>query len=225
MRKIGLLLIVQLFVFQAFSQEKCLDDEKAVVDLNTINKCEITEPAKGASDKLAEGRDVVVVTKRYLKKREVLMSKEVKESNSLKTKEIVKIAQKGDFLDVEIIKLKQGVFSFDSVDEIPSFQSCVGTSLDKEDCFNYEMQKHIEKTFIYPEKAIKKGIQGDIEVSFIINKEGKIVDVTTSGEKDQELLKKEAKRIVSLLPNFNPGKQKGEKSNVSYTFPMSFTLD
>lgn len=38
------------------------------------------------------------------------------------------------------------------------------------------------------------------------------------------LLDEEAKRVVSSMPNWNPGKQDGEEVRVSYNLPINFML-
>jgi len=106
------------------------------------------------------------------------------------------------------------------------FLSCKDASINKEACFNYEMEKHIIKHFIYPETALEREIEGDLEVSFIIDINGKVKDIHVKGQKkEHKVLKEEAKRIVSLLPDFLPGKHDGVKKEVEYSFPMSFKLD
>ncbi|MDB0614285.1 energy transducer TonB [Tenacibaculum dicentrarchi] len=87
------------------------------------------------------------------------------------------------------------------------------------------MEKHIVANFEYPKEALKKGIEGDFEVSFVIDKNGKVKNIKVLGENDNIILKKEAMRIVLLLPKFTPAKQKGALVSVLYKFPMNFTLN
>jgi TonB family protein len=76
----------------------------------------------------------------------------------------------------------------------------------------------------YPEIASENGIQGKVYVTFIITKKGKVTEPKISRGVDPAL-DKEALRVVSSLPDWKPGKQKGEAVNVSYTVPVYFELE
>jgi TonB family protein len=76
----------------------------------------------------------------------------------------------------------------------------------------------------YPEIASENGIQGKVYVTFIITKKGKVTEPKISRGVDPAL-DKEALRVVSSLPDWKPGKQRGEAVNVSYTVPVYFELE
>lgn len=76
----------------------------------------------------------------------------------------------------------------------------------------------------YPEIASENGIQGKVYVTFIITKKGKVTEPKISRGVDPAL-DKEALRVVSSLPDWKPGKQKGEAVNSSYTVPVYFELE
>jgi TonB family protein len=76
----------------------------------------------------------------------------------------------------------------------------------------------------YPEIASENGIQGKVYVTFIVTKKGKVTEPKISRGVDPAL-DKEALRVVSSLPDWKPGKQKGEAVNVSYTVPVYFELE
>ncbi|MCT4699961.1 energy transducer TonB [Tenacibaculum haliotis] len=215
----NLLIILATFfsVLQMYSQEVCASKTEKLVDVNAINKCAVE---KGEKD---NSKTITVSSKRYLKKRAHL-NKIVMLSSSLKTNTISKVETNNE-LNVSVLLEEYRGVSFDAVETIPLFASCEGNALDKTDCFNYEMQKHIVKHFVYPAKALERGVEGDLKVSFVIGISGKVGNVKINGANNNQLLKKEAKRIVMLLPRFIPGKEKGVKTKVSYSFPMSFTLE
>ena len=75
----------------------------------------------------------------------------------------------------------------------------------------------------YPPEAAKKGIQGTVVVSFTVEVDGAIKNVKVVRGKDP-LLDKEAVRLMSIMPKWNPGKQNGEPVAVSYTLPIKFRL-
>ncbi len=73
----------------------------------------------------------------------------------------------------------------------------------------------------YPEVAKKNGIQGKVYVTFVVDVDGSVTDTKIARGVDPAL-DKEALRVVNLLPNWTPGKQKGEAVKVSYTVPINF---
>ncbi len=111
---------------------------------------------------------------------------------------------------------------FAVIDEIPVFPGCEGVE-DKRACFNEMMQKHISKNFNYPQEAQEKGIQGRVNLMFVIGKDGVVKNLRMRGP--DKLLEGEAKRIIDLLPNMKPGKQKGKEVNVPFSIPISFKLE
>ncbi|CAM1339155.1 energy transducer TonB [Tenacibaculum aestuarii] len=230
MKKIIIFLLAILYSTHLINaQEKCTSKDHDAKDINTIDKCLIEK-----QDDNQEESPLIVTTvssRRYLKKR-VYFEKVTRLAEKLKAKELhsLKIINELNSYHLSnltpIIRKTEGKgVSFDIVDEIPMFLSCSDSSMDKTDCFNYEMQQHILNTLVYPDKALDEGIEGDVLVSFIIDETGKVTDIKTEGEGVHELLKEEAKRIVLLLPNFKPGKQAGTSSKVLYSFPMNFTLN
>ena len=64
------------------------------------------------------------------------------------------------------------------------------------------------------------------EIGFIIviDKDGSITNVQARGPKGGELLEKEALRVISKLPKFKPGMQRGKPVKVKYSQPITFKL-
>ncbi len=86
-----------------------------------------------------------------------------------------------------------------------------------------ELQKYIAKHLKYPKLAKVKQIEGRVYVSFVVNKEGKVVN-TVLVKKIDPLLDKEALRVVASLPKWVPGKKDGVLVNIAYTIPINFQL-
>jgi protein TonB len=113
--------------------------------------------------------------------------------------------------------------AFEVIEEIPVFPGCENIERKESiDCFNNKMSEHIKANFKYPKKALRRNIQGRVNVVFIINKEGNVVDVQTRGA--DPILQTEARRIFSLLPKMKPGIQRGKPVNVRYAMPLNFKL-
>ena len=67
----------------------------------------------------------------------------------------------------------------------------------------------ISKNLRYPIFAKEKGIQGRVEVSFIVEKDGSLTDFVITGSVDPSL-DKEAIRVLQSMPKWNPGKHDGQ---------------
>ena len=85
------------------------------------------------------------------------------------------------------------------------------------------LRQFLANSVKYPEEAIKKGIQGKVYVTFVVNKDGSVSNAKIARSVDP-LLDAEALRVVSTLPKWKPGKQKGQEVAVQYTVPINFAL-
>lgn len=85
------------------------------------------------------------------------------------------------------------------------------------------LRKYIANAVKYPEIAQKNGIQGKVYVTFVVAKDGSIANCKIARGVDPSL-DKEALRVVSGLPNWKPGYQRGKAVNVSFTVPINFVL-
>jgi protein TonB len=85
------------------------------------------------------------------------------------------------------------------------------------------LKQWISENIKYPEAAKAKKIQGKVYVSFIIDPQGKVENPKVLSGIAPDL-DAEALRVVSQLPKWSPGKQKGAPVKVSYTVPVLFTL-
>ncbi|PKP23092.1 MAG: hypothetical protein CVU05_01170 [Bacteroidetes bacterium HGW-Bacteroidetes-21] len=85
------------------------------------------------------------------------------------------------------------------------------------------MMKFLVENIKYPEDAKNKGIQGKVFVNFVVSKTGKIQDVSVA-QSVNPLLDAEAVRVISSMPNWTPGEDKGKKVDVQITLPINFKL-
>ncbi len=85
------------------------------------------------------------------------------------------------------------------------------------------LMQYISSNLKYPAAAQKAGVQGKVIVSMIVDKEGNITDPKII-KGITPLLDAEAIRIISDMPQWKPGTDKGEKVNVQYTIPLVFKL-
>ncbi|GAA4458409.1 hypothetical protein GCM10023189_30620 [Nibrella saemangeumensis] len=82
---------------------------------------------------------------------------------------------------------------------------------------------YLSQTIRYPAEARQNGVEGKVFVSFVVNMDGSISDVTVLkglGYGTDE----EAVRVVSNMPKWEPGTQRGRPVNVKYNLPIAFSL-
>lgn len=86
------------------------------------------------------------------------------------------------------------------------------------------LQKYIAKNVKYPKRAEKEKAEGKVFVNFVVDKQGSVknVKVIRGAQID---LNNEAVRVIKSLPKWKPGTQKGKPVNVSFTVPISFSLN
>lgn len=83
--------------------------------------------------------------------------------------------------------------------------------------------KYLAKEIDYPKKAQDAGQQGRVIVQMVVSKEGKVVNPKIVRSVSPEL-DAEAIRVVKSMPDWKPGKQRGQAVNVKYTLPIMFKL-
>ena len=86
------------------------------------------------------------------------------------------------------------------------------------------LMKFIQKNVRYPAIAKEYNITGKVYVSFIVDKQGNVTNVKIVRGVDKNL-DAEAVRVVSSLPKYKPGKQRGKAVRVMFTIPINFTLN
>jgi protein TonB len=108
---------------------------------------------------------------------------------------------------------------FISVEDMPLFEGCLDNR-----CTDNEIRKFIAYNTKYPAIARENNITGKVYVNFVVNKSGKVVDARIVRSVDK-YLDKEALRVISSMPLFTPGKQRGKVVRVQYNVPITFSLN
>ena len=116
---------------------------------------------------------------------------------------------------VDIPKVKetpQEKVIFQVVEEMPEFPGGMA-----------EAMKFLAKNIKYPVAAQQAKIEGRVIVQFVIERDGSVSDVKVMRGVNSEL-DAEAIRVVSMMPKWIPGKQRGKAVAVKYTMPIMFRL-
>lgn len=101
---------------------------------------------------------------------------------------------------------------FDVVEVSPSFPG-------GESALNSYLSNNIK----YPAIAQENNVQGKVIVQFVVGRDGSIEDVKVVKGVDPSL-DKEAKRVISSMPKWIPGKQGGTAVKCKFFVPVTFRL-
>jgi len=102
---------------------------------------------------------------------------------------------------------------FVTAEEMPTFQ---GGDLSK---FRNWVQSHVK----YPQIALENGIQGNVVIKFVVEKDGKLSNIQVLQSPDKTLADA-AVQVLQKSPKWKPGKQRNKPVRVTYTLPVSFKI-
>jgi len=85
------------------------------------------------------------------------------------------------------------------------------------------MFDYLAKNLRYPPQAREEAVQGVVYLTFVIHTDGSIGDVKVL-RGVHRLLDEEAVRVISAMPSWVPGKQRGKPVRVQFTMPVKFAL-
>ena len=102
---------------------------------------------------------------------------------------------------------------FVTAEEMPTFQ---GGDLSK---FRNWVQSNVK----YPQIALENGIQGNVVIEFVVEKDGKLSNIQVLQSPDKTLADA-AVQVLQKSPKWKPGKQRNKPVRVTYTLPVSFKI-
>ena len=116
-----------------------------------------------------------------------------------------------DYVEVEPEEEEEEIFMV--VEDQPEFPG--GTAA---------LLEYLRKNIKYPAICRENNIQGRVLVTFIVNKDGAIVEPEVVKSVNPSL-DKEALRVIAGMPKWKPGSQRGKPVRVKYTVPVNFRLN
>ena len=102
--------------------------------------------------------------------------------------------------------------TYEAVEEKPEYPGGMG-----------ELSKLLSSNLKYPLKSQENGVQGEVLVQFVVDKEGNVEEVTVFKGVDPHL-DAEALRVIKMMPKWKPGEHEGKEVNVKCTIPVGFRL-
>ena len=83
--------------------------------------------------------------------------------------------------------------------------------------------KWLQENIKYPSICVEQNIQGRVIATFVVNRDGSIVDIQIVRSPDP-YLSKEAERVLKIMPRWKPGRQRGKPVRVKFSLPVTFRL-
>ena len=112
------------------------------------------------------------------------------------------------------------------VERMPYFPGCEhfkNDSDDKRNCSNQAIVKYIANNLKYPSSAQTAGIEGTVYVSFEINENGYVTNVSLL-KNINEACGREAIRVIQDMPRWEPAVDHGQPVKVQLNIPIHFYL-
>ena len=81
----------------------------------------------------------------------------------------------------------------------------------------------VKENLLYPDKAAKRGIEGDVLFEFIINKEGILTRINFTNQSN-ELLQEEVVRLLKSVPKWDPAVSHNRRIDYLYSYTAPFYL-
>lgn len=125
--------------------------------------------------------------------------------------------EKIDFIEPQVTPRQEEeiIYGYYDCDVPPAFLG--STKIDR------FMQEWVYRYVKYPESAIEEGVQGTVQVNFVIEKDGSVSQVRVVRSADWRL-DEAAANVVSISPKWRPARMHGKKVRSTLTIPIEFKL-
>jgi len=220
-------LALSLFVVYIGLEWKTVD--RTIIDLGMVNIQEEEAPDIPITERVFEVKpppppppapeviEIVANEKEIIET--VLESTETDESEFIKVD--MKLDEIQEVIEEEAIEKD---IPFAIIEEPPVYPGCTGNKEEKKKCLQDEITKLVNKNYrtdLSQELGLTFG-KKKVYVMFKIDKTGKITSIKARGPHAR--LEKEAIRVVELIPQMTPGKQRSRPVSVSYTLPITLLV-
>ncbi len=212
LREIGLVvaLLVVLGAFQWSSKEKSTEtlqaDNFVVVEEEMVPITTDVPPPPPEAPKEPVVSDIIDIVDDDIKVDNTLLLSTEDEGLAITVKDYV---AESTYVEEEI----EEEVPFAIVEHKPKFQGG-----DQND-----FTKWVFNNIVYPEIAKENGVQGRVYLQFTVDKDGSVKNVKVLRGVDSSL-DKEAVRVVSSSPKWEPGRQRDKPAKVTFVFPVIFQL-
>jgi TonB family protein len=121
---------------------------------------------------------------------------------------------------IEKVPGSEELHPFLDAEKLPHFPLAKAATLQANDD---AIREWVDQNLKYPEKAIEEKVEGTVTVRYIVSKSGKLEDFIVI-KSIHPLLDDEARRVLSLMPDWKPAMQGGVPKDVYYYAEVVFKL-
>jgi TonB family protein len=89
------------------------------------------------------------------------------------------------------------------------------------------LDAYLNDNLVYPQEAEELGLEGTVFVDFIVLADGSVNEVEVLNDPSDDIdqrFKDEAVRVVSSMPDWAPGQQRGKAVDVKFSLPITFQI-
>jgi protein TonB len=190
------------------------DDTEKIVEIKPIEILEQQAPKAVIPDKILKVEDEVEIQETIIESTE---TDEMEAINMDIDRDIVAAEEEEEIVED---------VAFVVIEEVPIFPGCKGSNAELRECFSNEISKFVSKRFnseLASDLGLSPGSIQKIFVMFKIDKNGNITNIKARAP--HKKLQDEAIRVINLLPQMTPGKQRGRAVGVSYGLPIVFRVE
>jgi len=83
----------------------------------------------------------------------------------------------------------------------------------------------IHKNAKYPQEAKENNWEGDVDVAFIVEKDGSLTNIRIRRSSGHSILDEEALRLVKSMPKWKPAQKNGKNVRTKFRIPVNFRLE
>ena len=163
--------------------------------------------------RIVDGREVVLITR--------------KGEDGKETVTVVGSSKNDAVYEAKALLRKEGVQQLDVKKEVVNDNDSIYNVVSENASFpggDVALSDWMRKNMKYPEECRKQGIQGRVVISFVVNKDGSIVDLETV-RSPHPALAEEGLRVVKSMPKWEPAKENGKVVRSRFNIPIMFRLD
>ncbi len=150
---------------------------------------------------------------------QIIASTEIDEKVAVEIEERIILEEEEEEVIIEDVP-------FIIIEEVPIFPGCIGNKESLRACFSNKVSKFVMRKFnaqLGQDLGLQKGSIQRIFVMFTIDKNGVVSNVKARAP--HKRLQYEAIRVIELLPQMVPGKQRGIPVGVKYSLPIVFKVE
>jgi protein TonB len=112
---------------------------------------------------------------------------------------------------LKVAKDKEGIYyKAEKMPEYPGGEAALST--------------FVENNISYPQDAVDQNTEGTVNVSFVVDEKGKVMNPVATGKSAGRGLDEEAVKIVKQMPDWKPGLVHGKPVKTRLLLPVTFKL-